>query len=186
MNTQTSTPTQELVVLVDEENNILGTMPKANVHGKETPLHRAFSSFIFNSEKQILLQQRSHEKVTWPLVWSNSCCGHPGLDESNVVAAQRRLKDELGLNVTDIKEVAPYRYQFSKDGVMENEICPILIGTTDQEPVINPHEVEAIKWMQWKDFLTEIKDNVDAYSPWCLEEALILNTNPDFINLMNT
>jgi isopentenyl-diphosphate delta-isomerase len=67
----------EEVVLVDEENNILGTMPKSLVHGEKTPLHRAFSAFIFNYDKKLLLQQRSHVKKTWPLAWSNSCCGHP-------------------------------------------------------------------------------------------------------------
>jgi isopentenyl-diphosphate delta-isomerase len=67
----------ELVVLVDENNTVLGTMPKSEVHGAETPLHRAFSIFLFNAEKKLLLQQRSHVKKTWPLAWSNSCCGHP-------------------------------------------------------------------------------------------------------------
>ncbi len=149
-------------------------MPKSQVHGAITPLHRAFSVFIFNADKKLLLQQRSHVKKTWPLAWSNSCCGHPGLDESNVDAAKRRIKDELGMTVVWIEEAAPYRYQFSKDGVMENEICPIHIGYTEDEPIINPDEVEAIEWISWDDFLTEIKNNTDKYSPWCIEEALIL------------
>jgi isopentenyl-diphosphate Delta-isomerase len=164
----------ELVVLVDEANNILGTMPKSEVHGVTTPLHRAFSAFIFNADKKLLLQQRSHVKKTWPLAWSNSCCGHPGLGEQNVDAAKRRIQDELGMTVVWIEEAAPYRYQFSKDGVMENEICPIHIAYTEDEPVINPDEVEAIEWISWDDFLEEIKNNTDKYSPWCVEEAMIL------------
>ena len=164
----------ELVVLVDEANTILGTMPKSEVHGVTTPLHRAFSAFIFNSDKKLLLQQRSHVKKTWPLAWSNSCCGHPGLDETNVDAAKRRIQDELGMTVVWIEEAAPYRYQFSKDGVMENEICPIHIAYTEDEPMINPDEVEAIEWISWTDFLEEIKNNTDKYSPWCVEEAIIL------------
>jgi isopentenyl-diphosphate Delta-isomerase len=164
----------ELVVLVDENNAILGTMPKSEVHGAETPLHRAFSIFIFNSEKKLLLQQRSHVKKTWPLAWSNSCCGHPGLDESNIDAVKRRLRDELGMSISWTEEAAPYRYQFTKDGVMENEICPIHIGYTEDEPVINPDEVEAIEWISWTDFLEEIHNNTDKYSPWCIEEAIML------------
>lgn len=179
-----SSNTPELVVLVNENNEVLGTMPKSEVHGKTTPLHRAFSSFIFNEKKEVLLQQRSHLKKTWPLIWSNSCCGHPGLQESNIDAAKRRLKDELGLEVSHIEEVSPYRYQFSKDNVMENEICPILVGFTNQEVIINPSEVENIKWMKWKDFLEEIKDNLSIYSPWCLEEALILDKNLRFLELL--
>ncbi len=164
----------ELVVLVDENNTILGTMPKSEVHGAVTPLHRAFSIFIFNKDKKLLLQQRSHVKKTWPLAWSNSCCGHPGLDESNIDAVKRRLRDELGMSVVWAEEASPYRYQFTKDGVMENEICPIHIGYTEDEPVINPDEVEAISWISWDNFLTEIKNNTDKYSPWCIEEAMIL------------
>src|SRR5205823_3519011 len=88
----------ELVILVDEQNNALGTTPKADVHGPTTPLHRGFSSFVFRSSDQhVLLQQRSAKKRTWPLMWSNSCCGHPGPGESNIGAAIRRLKYELGL-----------------------------------------------------------------------------------------
>lgn len=168
---------KEEVVLVDEQNNVLGTMPKAEVHGKETPLHRAFSVFIFNSKGELLLQQRSAKKKTWPLVWSNSCCGHPGLNESNVECAKRRLKFELGLEAEDIWEAVPYRYQFSKDGVMENEICPVLVGSCKDEPRTNPDEVEAVKWIEWSDFLKDIQKNPEKYSPWCAEEADILEKN---------
>ena len=174
----------EEVVLVDEQNNVLGTMPKDKVHQKNTPLHRAFSSFIFNRDKKLLLQQRSGWKKTWPLMWSNSCCGHPQLDETNVAAARRRLRDELNLEVETIEEVAPYRYQFTKDGVMENEICPILVGFTRNEPEINPDEAEAVQWINWDEFLADIKINPDKYSPWCIEEAKILEGNGRFREIM--
>lgn len=78
------------------------------------------------------------------------------------------------MSISWAKEVSPYRYQFSKDGVMENEICPIHIGYTEDTPEINPDEVEAVEWMSWPDFLGEIKNNIDKYSPWCIEEAMIL------------
>ena len=104
----------EHVVLVDEENTVIGIMPKSDVHQKETPLHRAFSSFIFRvSDGKFLLQQRSSQKKTWPLMWSNSCCGHPAFNESNISAAYRRLDAELGLRPMFLEEVAPYRYCFS-------------------------------------------------------------------------
>ncbi len=171
--------TQEFVVLVDEQNNILGTMPKGAVHHARTALHRAFSSFIFRaSDKQLLLQQRSGKKTTWPLMWSNSCCGHPGLGESNLDAARRRLKYELGLEPTLLEEVAPYRYCFTKDGTMENEICPILVGIVEHEPVINRDEVEAVRWMEWKAFLEAIERNPKRYSEWCIEQVRILEKTP--------
>jgi isopentenyl-diphosphate delta-isomerase len=169
----------ELVVLVDEQNRILGTMPKAEAHQAITPLHRAFSTFVFRaSDKRLLLQQRSAQKRTWPLMWANSCCGHPGLGESNVDAARRRLKFELGLEPTLLEEVAPYRYCFTRNGIMENETCPILVGIVEHEPVINPDEVQAVRWREWNAFLEEIERDPTAYSEWCVEEARILQNTP--------
>lgn len=165
---------EEHVVLVDEYNNVLGTAAKSQVHGADTPLHRGFSCFIFNRDGKLLLQQRSHKKKTWPLVWSNSVCGHPALDESNVDAARRRLAFELGMEATTIEEVASYRYKFVRAGVMENEICPILIGFTDHEPKPNPEEVEAARWVDWRAFIEETKQPGCGYSEWCIEEAAIL------------
>lgn len=167
---------KEHVVLVDEENNVLGTMPKSEVHGVGTPLHRAFSAFIFKG-KNLLLQQRSRKKKTWPLVWSNSCCGHPALNETNVEAAKRRLKDELGLHIVSLEEAAPYRYKAARDGVMENEICPIIIGKTDKEPNPNPDEVEATRWTPWEEFVRETEEHPERYSIWCVEEVAILKNN---------
>lgn len=170
----------DLVVLVDEHNNVLGTMPKVLVHGATTPLHRGFSLFLFDRDGRLLLQQRSHKKKTWPLVWSNSVCGHPGLGETNIEAAKRRLSHELRMGVTHIEEVAPYRYTFTRGGVMENEICPILVGTTTEEPRINPEEVEATRWLEWPRFLAEIDTAPGSYSEWCEEEARILAAHPRF------
>ena len=173
----------ELVVLVDEQNNVLGTMPKSEVHRAQTPLHRAFSLFLFNRKGELLLQQRSHLKKTWPLVWSNSCCGHPGLDEPTVDAARRRLADELGTRAAFIEEVSPYRYKFVRYGVMENEICPILVGFTDELPTPNPEEVEAVRWTPWQVFLADITAHPGQYSEWCEEEAHILAKHPRFAEL---
>jgi isopentenyl-diphosphate Delta-isomerase len=167
----------ELVVLVDEANNVVGTMPKGDVHQARTPLHRAFSSFVFR-DRHLLLQQRARTKRTWPLMWSNSCCGHPGLGESNLDAARRRLRYELALDPTVLEEVAPYRYCFTRDGTMENEICPILVGLVDREPRINPDEVEAVRWTPWEAFLEAIDRHPEQYSEWCIEEARILANTP--------
>jgi isopentenyl-diphosphate Delta-isomerase len=176
---------RELVVLVDELNNVLGTMPKAEVHGAITPLHRGFSCYVFRSkDRHVLVQQRSAKKRTWPLVWSNSCCGHPGLGESNIDAAKRRLKYELGLVPTLLEEVFPYRYCFTKDGIMENEICPILVGIVDHEPVVNPNEVQAVRSLEWKAFLRAIELNLKDYSEWCVEQARILDKTPRFQELL--
>lgn len=175
----------EEVVLVDEANNVLGTMPKSEVHQRETPLHRAVSLFLFNTESKLLVQQRAGTKKTWPLVWSNSVCGHPGLHEENLATVARRLDFELGLKADWIEEAAPYRYRVSKDGVMENEICPIHIGVTSTEPRPNPDEVEAVRWLTWDEFLTAIREQPEDWSPWCIEEAALLEKTPRFRELLS-
>jgi isopentenyl-diphosphate delta-isomerase type 1 len=170
----------EEVILVDDQNNVIGTAPKHTVHTHDTPLHRAFSCFIFNSKKQVLVTKRSSAKKTFPGVWTNTVCGHPGKGESIIDAAKRRLMHELGLLVDQIKEAAPYQYRCSdKNGIVENEICPILTGFADANPHPHDREVDEWKWMNWYDFLLDLKKNPHLYSPWAQEEAVILQqTDP--------
>ena len=167
----------ELVVLVDDQNTPIGTAPKETVHTKDTPLHRAFSLFLFNSKKQILLTKRAGTKKTFPGVWTNTVCGHLAPEETTIQSAARRLKDELGITGVTLREVSPYRYRFAdKNGIVENEICPIVIGVYDGDPVPHPGEVDEWKWVNWEWFLRDIQTNPEPYSPWCVEEAEILNT----------
>lgn len=175
---------EEHVVLVNDKNEVLDTSPKDTVHTKNTPLHRAFSSFIFNSKGEILLSQRSGQKKTWPLVWTNSCCGHPSLNEKDETAVRRRVEEELGLKLDKIYEVFPgYRYRAEKDGVVENEICPVFASFTDSQPQLNKEEVESIKWMSWLEFVAETKNHPDDWSPWCVEEVTLLDQSELFNKL---
>ena len=169
-------PIMEYVVLVDDNNQVLGKKLKDAVHTFTTPLHRGFSLFIFNGKGEILVTRRAAGKKTFPDVWTNTVCGHPGPDEEVVAAARRRLKDELGIVSGDIKVVSPYRYKFADvHGILENEICPILVGHTHEEPRANSQEVADWKWMSWQEFLVEIQNIPDKYSPWCIEEAAIIS-----------
>lgn len=175
---------EELVVLVDEQNNPIGTAPKLTVHTTDTPLHRAFSLFLFNSKNELLVTKRAIAKKTFPGVWTNTLCGHLLPDETSVHAATRRLLYELGVEGVIVKEVAPYRYRFAdSNGIVENEICPILMATADVTPQPYPDEIDDWKWMPWEAFLTEIRQNPDTYSPWSAQEAAILATKfPLLIN----
>jgi len=168
----------EMVVLVDEENNPLATARKSETHNGDTKLHRAFSVFLFNSAGELLMQQRAFGKLTWPGVWSNSCCGHTMLNETTKQAAARRLSFELGVRGVELKMVLPdFRYRAEKDGVVENEICPVLVGFYDQEVVPNPLEVAEIAWIGWDDFLDQIRHGKSELSPWAIEEGLLLEQN---------
>jgi isopentenyl-diphosphate delta-isomerase len=177
----------ELVVLVDEQNNQIGTMPKLEAHNANTPLHRGFSLFLFNPKGELLLQQRALTKKTWPGVWSNSCCGHPGPGESVEQAINRRLQHELGLSGIDYQLIlSDYRYRFERDVIVENEICPVYIGQTDVSPKFNPDEVAAIRYIDWSDFLEIAETGDRAYSEWSLEESLLLSDNKKFQELWHS
>ena len=169
------------VVLVDENNNPVGTESKLAAHDCDTHLHRAFSVFIFNRHGQLLLQQRSFEKKTWPGVWSNSCCGHVMLHEETPDAAARRLRFELGLSGIDLITMLPdFQYRAEKDGVVENEICPVLVGFTVDNPDPNPDEVAAYRWVNWSEFVQSLVDEDCEISPWAIQEANLLENDRIF------
>lgn len=166
---------REYVVLVNEKNRRVGVAAKDNVHTTNTPLHRGFSLFVFNSRAQLLITKRAQAKKTFPGVWTNTVCGHPGPGESAVHAAKRRLRDELSMEARDIRIISPYRYQFAdQNGIVENEICPILVGYSSQQPDPNDNELDEWIWIHWHTFLSDISKQPDKYSPWSREEAWLV------------
>lgn len=162
----------KLVVLVDEADKPIGTALKETVHGANTPLHRGLSVFLFDSKGRVLVQKRAEQKLTWPGVWSNSCCGHPIPGETYEEAARRIVNEELGLEVKDFKKVSDYRYRFERGGVVENEICPVYMGKALGEARIKTSEVSDFKFMEWEKFKKALNnDSKEEWSEWCKEEA---------------
>ena len=160
------------VVFVDELNNPIATGDKLPSHTDDTQLHRAFSVFLFDPQGRFLMQQRALSKKTWPGVWSNSCCGHVMLHENTEAAAKRRMKFELGLKGIGLTLALPnFRYRAEKDGIVENEICPVFVGVTDKVPRPNPAEVESVKWVDWDEFVESVEDPETDISPWAVEEV---------------
>ena len=181
-----ATGEEEHVVLVDEDDSPIGTAPKAEVHTRETPLHRGFSAFLFDRAGRLLLQQRSGRKPTWPLSWSNTVCGHPAWGETAEDAAHRRLSHELGLTDVRLAMALPgYRYRAERDGIVENEYCPVLVGVTDAQPTPLPEEVAATRWIDWDEFVASIRSGEADYSPWCREEALLLADHPHLAEMLS-
>jgi isopentenyl-diphosphate delta-isomerase type 1 len=173
---------REWVVLVDEADREIGVAPKDEVHHGATPLHRAFSLFLFDSRGRALAQRRALSKRTWPGIWSNACCGHPAPGESTMDAVRRRGREELGAAPLDSWLALPdYRYRAELDGVVENEICPVAVGRVEPARLApDPAEVAELAWWRWDDLLRELANDRGVWSPWCREEAARLDALPAF------
>ncbi|MFD2415313.1 isopentenyl-diphosphate Delta-isomerase [Amycolatopsis pigmentata] len=158
----------ELVVLLDDELVPVGAAPKATVHTADTPLHLAFSCYVFGPDGRVLLTRRAIGKKTWPGVWTNSFCGHPAPGEREEDAVMRRARQELGLAITDPHVVLPdFRYSaVDASGVRENEFCPVWTATADSDPVPEPGEVCEWRWLDWADLVDAIERTPFVFSPW--------------------
>jgi isopentenyl-diphosphate Delta-isomerase len=167
-----STVTEE-VVLLDETGQAIGTAPKATVHHGTTPLHLAFSCYVFDPAGRLLVTQRALHKATFPGVWTNSFCGHPAPGEDVGEAVVRRAGQELGLHLRDLQLVLPaFRYQATMpNGVRENEMCPVFTAVTDSEPRCDRSEVEAVAWVSWTDFRDDVIGGTRTVSRWCAEQV---------------
>ncbi|WP_438972522.1 isopentenyl-diphosphate Delta-isomerase [Polaribacter sp.] len=156
---------EEQVILVDKNDTQIGTMAKMEAHEKAL-LHRAFSVFVFNNKGALLLQQRAAHKYHSPLLWTNTCCSHQRVGETNIEAGKRRLQEEMGFK-TPLKEVFSFIYKAPFDnGLTEHELDHVLIGNYEEDPVINKEEVAAFKWMSLEAVKADIIENPDSYTAW--------------------
>jgi isopentenyl-diphosphate delta-isomerase len=165
----------ELIVLVDDDGTAIGTLPKPLVHHGETPLHRAFSAYLFDDAGRLLVTRRAEGKSTFPGMWTNTVCGHPGPGEDDAAAIARRADFELGLTVVDLRPALPgYRYRAEFRGVVENEICPVYLGRFSGMPVPDPAEVGEWQLIDWAAFRGRQDSEGDAWSPWCREQTRLI------------
>lgn len=156
---------EDKVILVNTKNEVLGTMPKLEAHEKGV-LHRAFSVFIFNDNGELMLQQRAASKYHSPLLWTNTCCSHQRIDEENVIAGKRRLREEMGFE-TELNELFSFIYKAPFDnGLTEHELDFVLTGHYNENPKINIEEVEHWKWISLDVLLQDIKKNPSDYTVW--------------------
>lgn len=165
--------TDELIVLVDEQGNPTGRSEKMSSHHLDTPLHLAFSCYVFDDRGRLLVTRRARGKKVWPGVWTNSVCGHPRPGESLEAAIARRLDYELGMTAGRPEVLLPaYRYRAPAfNGVVENEFCPVFAARAITDPQANPEEVEDLKWVSWADFVERARaDHEGRYSWWCKDQ----------------
>jgi isopentenyl-diphosphate delta-isomerase len=156
---------KEEVILVNEDDDVTGTMEKMEAHRKGS-LHRAFSVFIFNSRGEMLLQQRALSKYHSPGLWTNACCSHPKPNEETKVAAQRRLKEELGFETT-VTKVFDFVYKAEFDnGLTEHEFDHVFTGEYNGELKIDPEEVKDYCYKQLSDVKNSLLSHPAKYTAW--------------------
>jgi len=172
----------ECVVLCNPDGSAAGTAQKATVHDGDTPLHLAFSCYVFDPAGRVLVTRRAYDKRTFPGLRTNSCCGHPAPGEGMQVAVLRRLEHEVGVVPLELDLILPeFRYRATAaDGTVENELCPVYRAViTDAEVQVDPSEVDEAWWVPWAELATDV-DETDPLSSWGTQQVEQLNAlGPD-------
>ena len=174
------------VVLLNPDREPVGSAPRAYVHTRDTPLHLAFSLYVFNESGEVLLTRRALTKTTWPGVWTNTCCGHPRPGEDMSAAIARRLDHELGMEITDLECVlADFGYRATDaSGLVENEFCPVFRARVridpesshpNDPPLANPDEVLDWKWWTWNNVIEAARLTPFVFSPWSVQQMAQLS-----------
>jgi isopentenyl-diphosphate Delta-isomerase len=161
---------EEFVILVDENDNPIGSEEKVKCHLPNGKLHRAFTALLFDEDGRLVLTRRAKEKMLWPNDWDGTFASHPRESETYVSSGERRMPEELG-----IKGTLDYLHKFEyhvpyKDVGSENEICGTLIGIIDKSTELKEieGEIDEIKWISSKELIAELKKNPQIYCPWML------------------
>ena len=158
----------EHVILLDAQGIPCGTQEKYAAHHAQTPLHLAFSCWLFNDKHQLLLTRRALAKKAWPGVWTNSVCGHPQSGETFEQAITRRCRYEVGVAINDITPVFPeFSYcETDSSGIVENERCPVYAARLASDVVANDEEVMDYRWIALADLEQALSAAPFLFSPW--------------------
>lgn len=156
---------EDILILVDDNDRETGTMGKQEAHVRGLK-HRAFSLFIFNDRDELLLQRRALDKYHTPGLWTNTCCSHPRTGETTEEAAHRRLMEEMGFD-THLTPVFTLNYRVAfPDGIIENEYDHVFLGRYSGKPVLNPLEVQEVRWLSMDEIRTWARMDPDQFTHW--------------------
>ncbi|RNC81217.1 MAG: isopentenyl-diphosphate Delta-isomerase [Phycisphaera sp.] len=158
---------EELVVLVDENDNERGIMGKQAAHLNGGSLHRAFSVFVLDAGDRLMLQKRAQGKYHFGGRWTNTCCSHPRPGEKPEEGAMRRLQEEMGLDLSvEFRGSFVYKAFDSGSGLTEHELDHVFVGRTSREPALNPEEAEGWRWITMQDLAQELEESPENFTPW--------------------
>jgi isopentenyl-diphosphate Delta-isomerase len=156
---------QEILVLVDEHDNQIGTDTRENCHSGTGKRHRAYTVFLFH-DGMVLLQQRSMKKLLWPGGWDVTYTSHVYPGESYQQAAERKAKQELGATIGTLKDVHSFVYFAPQGKNAENEFCRVLVGDFDGKFSANSDEIMATRWSTVEDIAAELRSSPESFTPW--------------------
>jgi isopentenyl-diphosphate delta-isomerase len=153
------------IILVNEQDEALATMEKLEAHRKGL-LHRAFSVFIINTNKEMLLHQRAHHKYHSGGLWTNACCSHPMPGEDVQEAAHRRLQEEMGFNCS-LQKLFTFTYHATFDnGLIEHEYDHVFLGTFDGAVIPDIEEVDEFGFFPLAEISRQIRDTPERFTYW--------------------
>jgi isopentenyl-diphosphate Delta-isomerase len=159
------TDTEEQVVLVNEQDEALGTMNKLDAH-RQGILHRAFSVFVFNDRGEVLMQRRAYGKYHSGGLWTNTCCSHPRNGEPTPIAAARRLAEEMGIRCR-LEQAFTFLYKADVgQGLIEHELDHVFIGTDEGPARPDPAEVSDTAWMSPADLDAALTEHPEQFTAW--------------------
>jgi isopentenyl-diphosphate delta-isomerase type 1 len=168
------------VILVNSQDEPIGVMDKVVAHRGEGKLHRAISVFLFRKlqdEVELLIQQRSTQKIVGAGLWANTVCGNVRPNEDREQCAQRRLLEELGIVDAKLTPIYKFEYQVKcNQEFSENEIDEVYVGWLDGEVEPNPAEVANYQWVKWSTLINK-SANLDL-APWfeiMLKDPILIN-----------
>lgn len=154
------------VILVNNNDEQVGVADKLVAHSGDGILHRAFTILLFNNRGEVLLQQRSQQKLLWPLFWEATCSSHQAPGENDLLAAQNRLQMEMGIE-TDLQYVAKFQYQAQyADNLAENELCYLYVGEYNGNINPNQKEVANFQWIAVSSLKKALAENNSSFCPW--------------------
>lgn len=154
------------VILVNNNDEQVGVADKLVAHQGAGLLHRAFTILLFNDKGEVLLQQRSAQKILWPLFWEASCSSHQAPGENDLLSARNRLQLEMGIEA-DLRYVAKFQYQTQyTDNLAENELCYLYAAEYNGDVKPNKREVVAFQWVSVDVLKKALFDGPNLYCPW--------------------
>ncbi len=165
---------EEELCLVNQNDELTGSMPKESCHVGAGRRHRAFSLHILNSREEFLIHRRSESKMLWPGFWSNSCCSHPRAGEAVDAAVKRRTIEELGISV---KPFFCYKFEYREEYLdvgTEHEICHVFVARSDELPKPNSAEVSETSFVSFPELDRLIASRPEDFTPWSLMQWDVL------------